>query len=188
MAKLLNLLILPYNAVMALISHVKQPVAVNPLPKPKSFKEVNRVFIKESDVLMNRIAKQDLPSESQSNLATLVERLNLFFANYSGPIVVSSGYRDPSRNATIGGATKSHHMTCAAIDLADSSGKVWQYCLDNLSKAKSIGLWFEDRRWTPSWTHCQIVAPKSGKRIFVPNAKPPIAPRAFSGKYDSKYD
>lgn len=142
----------------------------------------------KSEILMGRIVEQDLPSESQSNLATLVERLNLFFENYSGPIAVSSGYRDPSHNAMIGGAPKSQHMICGAVDLADSSGKVWQYCLDNLGKAKSIGLWFEDRRWTLSWTHCQIVAPKSGKRIFVPNTKPPVAPRAFSGKYDSKYD
>lgn len=142
----------------------------------------------KNEILMGRIVEQDLPSESQSNLATLVQRLNLFFADYCGPIAVSSGYRDPDRNAAIGGAAKSPHMACAAADLADSSGKVWQYCLDNLGKAKSIGLWFEDRRWTPSWTHCQIVAPKSGKRIFVPNTKPPVSPRAFNGQYDSKFD
>jgi len=38
----------------------------------------------------------------------------------------------------------------------------------NESLMVEIGLWFEDFKATPTWVHAQAVAPKSGKRFFMP--------------------
>jgi len=57
-----------------------------------------------------------------------------------------------------------------------------------LDIAKKYGIYFEDMRWTKTWLHCQIVAPKSGKRIYIPSNQPAIDPTAWSGIYPSEFD
>jgi hypothetical protein len=141
----------------------------------------------ESEILMGRSLKPDLSPELQSNLATLTGRLNAFFASY-GPIRVSSGYRPSSANASAGGSTQSWHLKCAAADLSDADGAVWAFVCANLPESAKIGIWFEDKRWTPTWVHCQIYPPASGKRIYVPSAKPPLKPDAWMGVYDARLD
>lgn len=132
----------------------------------------------KKEILMGRAIETDLSPTLQSNLETLVNRLNAFFAGYSKPIKVSSGYRPPEVNkATANASATSWHLQCAAVDL-HCTNEVWQYCIENLELAKQTGLWFEDKRWTPTWTHVQIYPPKSGNRIFVPSNKPPIVPKA----------
>jgi hypothetical protein len=141
------------------------------------------------EILMNRAKLADLPSQHSTNLSLLVSRLNSFFSGFNGPIKVSSGYRPPQLNSTVSGASPtSWHLVCAAADLRDIDSKVWQFCIGNLQMAKELGLWLEDKRWTPTWVHLQIYAPKSGKRIFVPNSKPAIAPELWSGTYNKAHD
>lgn len=134
-------------------------------------------------ILMGRATEAELGQELADNLHTLVERLNSFFADYNGPLRITSGYRPAAANSAAGGAKQSKHMICAAVDVADADCKVWDYCLRNLELASALGLWFEDKRWTPTWVHLQIEAPKSGKRIFVPNTSPAVAPNIWDGKY-----
>lgn len=148
----------------------------------------NRFTVDE--ILMGRVKLADLPEDLQKNLAKLQHRTNIFFANYPKPLIVTSGYRPKTINKAIGGATNSLHQLCAALDIRDSNGEVWQFCLKNLELAKQIGLWFEDRRWTSispdkpnGWVHLQIYPPKSGKIIFIPNSKPPINTKIWSGTY-----
>lgn len=142
----------------------------------------------ESEILMGRAPKASLSPEVQRNLETLVCRLNVFFTSY-GPIRVSSGYRLPSANARLSGASKnSWHLQAAAADLVDADGKLWSYVLNNLQDAAQVGLWFEDKRWTPTWVHCQIYPPASGKRIYVPSTAKPLAPDAWNGVYDARLD
>lgn len=139
--------------------------------------------ITKQDLLMGRAKEADLDAELFDNLQILADRLNKFFEAYSGPLRITSGYRPLEANAAAGGAKQSKHMICAAADIADADCKVWDYCLRNLELAATLGLWFEDKRWTPTWVHLQIQAPKSGKRIFVPNASPAPAPNIWDGKY-----
>lgn len=143
---------------------------------------------KVKEILMGRAEFDDLPLELQSNLLTLQGRLNEFFANYTAPAIISSGYRPLNANSNVGGAAKSWHLKCAAADIRDIDGSVWQYVLKNLKKASELGLWFEDKRWTPTWVHCQIYPPGSGARIYVPSSAPAAAPKAWDGIYDRKLD
>ena len=140
------------------------------------------------ELLMNRISEAELSPNQASNAAELIRRVNAFLAGYAKPVIVNSGYRSPEINASTSNASaKSWHLQCAAVDLADD-GSLRDYCIKNLEAASRLGIWFEDWRWTPTWTHMQIYPPTSGRRIFVPSSKPATAPKAWSGIYDSRYD
>ena len=139
-------------------------------------------------LLMRRVPVALLPPSMRSNADTLLLRVNKLLEGYTGTVQVSSGYRPPSLNQAVGGASLSWHQQCAAIDLVDTDGSLWEHCLKNLELCADLGLWLEDKRWTPTWVHLQIYPPGSGRRIFVPNTKPPAAPRAFDGNYDKRLD
>jgi hypothetical protein len=145
--------------------------------------------ITSESILMGRISVTQLDATQASNLSALESRLNKFFEAYTGELRISSGYRSPEVNAKLANAgKKSWHLQCAACDFSDANGKLWAYCIQNLKLASDLGLWLEDKRWTPTWVHLQIYPPASGKRIFAPSTKPPTAPQAFDGVYDSKLD
>jgi zinc D-Ala-D-Ala carboxypeptidase len=60
-------------------------------------------------------------AHSGVNTSCLGPRLRVLiwnFETYFGrPVVVSSGYRDPWHNASVGGADSSYHMKCMAADI-----------------------------------------------------------------------
>lgn len=151
------------------------------MPKSNIHAYIYMAKFSKTEILMSRAVEGDLPAEQQHNLQMLVDRLNALFKGYSRPITVSSGYRRPVDNAAANGALQSWHMQCAAVDLHDADGTIWAYCLAHLDTCKALGLWLEDKRWTPTWVHLQIYAPKSGARIFKPNSGPAPAPNAWSG-------
>lgn len=130
----------------------------------------------------------DLTEEVNENATKLLVAVTLFLANYTKPVIMSSGWRPKTYNDKIGGAPSSNHITGLAIDLKDTDNRLFEYVLQNLELAKELGLHFEDKRWTPTWVHIQLKSPKSGKRIFVPNSKPALRPDIWDGKYDKKFD
>lgn len=133
---------------------------------------------------MGRAKMEDLSPELQQNLRILHERINIIRAEYGKPMVVSSGYRRQSDNDKTANAAKmSNHLKCAAVDIRDTDGKFWAWCIKNIETFEELDLYLEDKRWTPTWVHIQIFPPKSGKRVFIPSAKPPIAPDIWDGKY-----
>ena len=125
------------------------------------------------------------------NAIKTVETINKFLSNYSGNLIVSSGFRPAKlNNSTVGAATKSNHITCLACDIQDMNPfPLMQYVLNNLDLAKKLGIYFEDFRATPSWVHFAIIPPNSGKRIFKPNSSEWLTPNKWNGFYDTiKYD
>jgi hypothetical protein len=130
----------------------------------------------------------DLTSDVDANATKLLDAVNTFLTNYRPIIIISSGWRPKSYNTKIGGAPSSNHITGLAIDIKDTDNSVFKYVLKNLDLAQQLGLYFEDKRWTPTWVHIQLVKPKSGKRIFVPNSNPPLNAKIWNGKYDDKYN
>lgn len=130
----------------------------------------------------------DLTSDVDANATKLLEAVNTFLTNYRPIIIISSGWRPKSYNTKIGGAPSSNHITGLAIDIKDTDNSVFKYVLKNLDLAQQLGLYFEHKNFTPTWVHIQLVRPKSGKRIFVPNSNPPLDPKIWNGKYDTKYD
>lgn len=128
--------------------------------------------------------------EIKDNAGKLLDKVNAFLHELGiKEAKVNSGWRSPTINAGIPNAAKSsNHLKALAIDLSDKNGELRKLMLDNLEMAKKYGIYFEDMRWTPTWVHMQIVAPMSGKRIYVPSAAPAIKPDAWSGTYDAKYN
>jgi hypothetical protein len=151
--------------------------------------------INRKDYLMGRDEQyaNDFTEAMSENVDELLDAVNEFLANYTGPLQVNSGWRPATINNMTPHASKtSKHLECLAIDLNDTDGSLWQYVLDNLATAADLGLYFEHPNWTRTkrgnWVHAQLGGPKSRKRIFVPSTSPPDSPSFWSGKYDTKFD
>ena len=85
--------------------------------------------------------------------------------------LVSSGWRPPQINRQVkGAAPKSKHMTGEAVDLYDPEGEIDNFLMSGhgLRVLSSLGLYIEHPSATKSWSHIQIVPPRSGARVFYP--------------------
>jgi len=128
--------------------------------------------------------------EIQDNANRLLDKVNAFLHELNiSQAKVNSGWRSPTINTSIPNAAKgSNHLKALAVDLGDANGELRKIVLSKLDIAKKYGIYFEDMRWTPTWLHCQIVVPGSGKRIYIPSTAPAIKSDAWSGTYDSKFN
>lgn len=104
-----------------------------------------------------------------------VARANLLLSSYRAITkdderrIVNSGWRPALINAaTPGAAPRSKHMSGQAIDICDPEGDLDEWCMEHPEVLQSIGLWMEHPSATKGWAHVQIVAPKSGRRVFYP--------------------
>lgn len=115
----------------------------------------------------------DYASEMTSQIATLaqitISRANDLLDAFGEARQVTSGWRPPEVNAATPGAAQfSRHMTGQAVDLADPEGDLDDWCMKHSEILENIGLWQEHPASTKGWCHVQIVAPKSGNRVFYP--------------------
>lgn len=126
-------------------------------------------MISRDEILMGRDKQYPLTGPMEVNLEKLLKAVNKFRAVYGKPLKVTSGYRPAAINSQVKGAAKaSNHMVCLAVDLADSDGKLAEYCLNNLKLLEEFGLWMENPGSTKGWVHLQCVPPRSGSRVFKP--------------------
>lgn len=111
---------------------------------------------------------QDYPLTMQmyENMVALLSKVNVIRELWGQPMIVTSGYRPAGYNLAAGGAPKSHHMTCLAIDIADPNGKLKAWIMDQTGLLERLGLYMEDPADTISWCHLQIPPPTSGRRVF----------------------
>lgn len=148
-------------------------------------------MISKSELLKGRDLQYpgDYTQEISDNLDQLLLAINPVRTAWNKPMNVTSGWRPPSINgATPGAAAKSKHMLGLAVDIADPDGSLWAWVLQNLALMQQLGLYLEDKRWTPGWVHFGLGPPASGKRIFIPSANRATAPDAWDGHYDHSYD
>lgn len=124
--------------------------------------------VSRDEILMGREREVPLSKEQEDNLSKLLIAVNKFRNIYGKPLKVSSGYRPGVYNKAAGGAKKSNHMVCLAVDFADADGSLDSYCLNNLKVLEECGLYLESPEHTLGWTHLQVVPPASGKRVFKP--------------------
>lgn len=124
------------------------------------------MFIRASEILMGRDTTEPLTNEMFYNLLDLLPRVNLIRFHYGKPLYVSSGYRPHSINAEVGGAKRSSHLLCQAVDFKDPKGEFAKWCLANLELLEKAGLYMENPGYTVGWVHLQSRATKS--RVFVP--------------------
>ena len=125
-------------------------------------------MITKQEILQGREKKYPLTDKMEANLLRLLAAVNILRVVYGQPMIVSSGYRPPEINTSVGGKPKSKHMTCEAVDFLDRDGRLTLWCLEHLDVLEQAGLWMEDPRYTASWLHVQVSPPKSGKRVFIP--------------------
>jgi hypothetical protein len=107
------------------------------------------------------------------NFEILFERMNELRRAWGKPMIVTSGLRSDEKQAELiaqgkSRAIHSKHLAGAACDIYDPDGELAQWCLANEDVLRRIGLWCEHPDYTKGWVHFQIMAPKSGRRFFIP--------------------
>lgn len=131
-------------------------------------------MITREEILMGRDKEQPLTPELESNLAALLKAVNVIRKAYGKPMIVSSGYRPGAYNTAAGGAKKSNHMICKAVDFKDPNGDLDKWCSENQDLLESLGLWQEHPDATKGWCHLDIALrsikdrPGCKKRQFKP--------------------
>ena len=116
---------------------------------------------------MGRDKEFPLTEQMRQDAKITVDRVNNLLSHFGQFRKVTSGYRPSAINSQIKKAAEhSNHTVCRACDLYDPEGDLDRWCVNNQKYLEEIGLWLENPSDTPGWTHCQIVAPKSGHRIF----------------------
>lgn len=118
-------------------------------------------FIERTDYLMGRDIQYPPTEDQEVNTARLLFRVNALLTQFKeivklgGPVQMSSGYRPGHFNAAAGGAAKSAHLTCEAVDVADASGDLKKYIITNYAVLDKHDLYMEDPAKTPTWCHLQ---------------------------------
>ena len=136
-------------------------------------------MITREEILHNYNSALPLDTEIENNLTNvLLPALNKFRAVYGKPMIVTSGLRSKESHIAIYNRKGiydidripmgSAHLQGLATDFRDHKGLLKNYCLNNISLLEECGLYMEDPVYTLTWCHLQAVAPRSGKRIFIP--------------------
>lgn len=123
-------------------------------------------FISLTEFLMGRAKYEDLPDEYVRNANTLISTVNDLLQDFGQYRKVTSGYRRLIDNIAAGGAKKSAHLTCEAVDLEDKNGLLKAFCTEEI--LDKYNLYREEDEATPGWCHLSIKETKSGRRIFKP--------------------
>jgi hypothetical protein len=137
-----------------------------------------------ADYLMGRDAlyPQDFTLEVKANSEKTVKLVNsllavmeaegmIFEAHPVSQSLVSSGWRPPQINRQVkNAAPKSKHMTGEAVDLYDPEGDIDNFLMSGQGQRvlASLGLYIEHPSATKSWSHIQIIPPRSQLRVFYP--------------------
>jgi hypothetical protein len=117
----------------------------------------------------------DIGPQIEHDADVTIGCVNLLLTKFGEWRSVNSGWRPPSYNATVPGASRtSKHMTARAIDINDPDGRLGAWCMSPEGEAAlvEIGLWIENPAATTNergqWVHFQTVPPKSRNRVFWP--------------------
>lgn len=129
-----------------------------------------KIFVTKEDYLKGREIKDPLSATQIAHMENLIDTVNVLLNEEGCPgyFGVSSGYRPASINTEAGGALKSAHLTCQAIDLRDPAGVIDKWLFNNQELLIQYGLYLEEPSKTPGWSHLQTRSTKSGRRVFLP--------------------
>jgi hypothetical protein len=79
--------------------------------------------------------------------------------------VKNGGFRPQS--CTVG-TPKSSHKQGLAVDIFDPHEDIDNWCMKHQNELQKYGIYMEDPKHTPHWSHWTIKSPASGKRVFIP--------------------
>jgi len=115
---------------------------------------------------MGRDKAYPISLQQALNMANLLARINHLIVSLKIDSNISSGYRPGHFNKAAGGAARSGHLTCEAIDLIDHKGEIGQMLKNNVKLLEEYGLFLENPEHTKGWVHLDIRERKN--RIFNP--------------------
>lgn len=118
--------------------------------------------------LLHGHLEKDIPAEYAANLKNLLPKVNKIRSTYGKPMTVTSGIRTSADQARINPkAPKSKHLTGNAVDIYDPKLELTKWLKGPGSKIlEEAGLYCEEGN--ANWVHFQDIAPKSGRRWFLP--------------------
>jgi hypothetical protein len=123
-------------------------------------------YFTREEYTKGRDVDEPLNEEQENNLDQLLQVMDKFREAYGKPLSISSGYRPSGVNASVGGAKKSAHMSCQAVDFFDPDGEVAKFCMNNIDLLIKLDLYLESPAHTKGWVHLQTR--KTKNRIFIP--------------------
>jgi len=102
----------------------------------------------------DKVYPEEFNLEKKMAALDLIKRVNnLLKALRIDCPAVTSGWRPLAVNLRAGGTKRSLHMTCRAVDLADSTGSFKAKILTEPEHLLDFGLWLEHPDSTPGWAH-----------------------------------
>lgn len=116
-------------------------------------------YVSYEELLMQRHWEYPVSELDAVNMARVWHRINLLLTKYPKKLaepLVSSGYRPGHYNTRAGGAAKSSHLTCEAVDIRDPDGALDKWIDANPQVLVEADLWREDPAATSSWCHLDI--------------------------------
>lgn len=114
-------------------------------------------YLTASGKYPERETHAELTAEKIENAYRLLTVVNAFLADLGvNNVTVSSGFRPSAANSAAGGAKKSLHMQCLAIDIVDQSGNLDKLIESRNEVKKIYGIWQEDPVSTVGWAHLDI--------------------------------
>ena len=116
--------------------------------------------------LMGRDKMYPLDGVKLGNAIKLLEKVSALFSELNEVPHLTSGYRPGHWNKAAGGSERSAHLSCEAIDLADTFNKIKPRITVELLEKHD--LYMEDPSKTKTWIHLQTRKTRSGRRIFLP--------------------
>lgn len=106
-------------------------------------------------------------ADQLSNLQALSDVLTRLEGIIGVYFKVNSGLRSPELQATINPkAPHSAHLTGEAADISDIDGDLYHWLLENDHYLVELGLYVEQRAYTPTWVHLQTRP--TINRFFIP--------------------
>jgi uncharacterized protein YcbK (DUF882 family) len=140
-----------------------------------------KIYFKDSEIL-GTTKVEDMPADHQANYKELLVKISKVREAWGKSMRVTSGYRSKAdqiriykelaaqRKQTFDESKipwGSAHLKCAAIDISDPDGKLYDWTRENEAKLAEIGVWMEVKD-DQARVHFQIYPPKSGNRWFKP--------------------
>jgi hypothetical protein len=123
--------------------------------------------------LLKKNVITDIDLNSRMNLNDLCETLTLLEKIYGSDFTITSGFRTMADHKRIYKAKGidnppmgSKHLFGQAADLLDPNGDIMYFLKARPEVMTELGIWCEDG--TKGWLHVQTIAPRSGKRWFLP--------------------
>jgi hypothetical protein len=116
-------------------------------------------YVSYDELLMNRHWEYPLTEADAVNMARVWFRVNKLLSQYPANLtqpLVSSGYRPGHYNTQAGGAARSTHLTCEAVDVRDPGNGLDQWIDQNPMKLVECELWREAPDRTNSSVHLDI--------------------------------